>query len=82
MNIPPFNFHGSPVQPSFLKGSKDPNNTVLGHKYYNIKGIWALKRHYLGPWTLRVVEDRKSACNPATPFFYQVPEMLHVWGRV
>ena len=34
--------------------SKDPNNRVLGPKYYNIIGIWALKPYYLGPWTLRV----------------------------
>ena len=26
---------------------------VLGHKYYNINGIWALKPSYLGLWTLR-----------------------------
>ena len=30
-----------------------PNSMVLGPKYYNINGIWALKPHYLGPWTLR-----------------------------
>ena len=30
------------------------NNRALGPKYYNINGIWALKPHYLGPWTLRV----------------------------
>ena len=34
-------------------GSKDPNNRVLGPKYHNINGIWALKPYYLGPWTLR-----------------------------
>ena len=34
-------------------GPKDPNNRVLGPKYYNIHGIWALKPKYLGPWTLR-----------------------------
>ena len=34
--------------------SKDPNNRVLGPKYCNINGIWALKHYYLGPWTLRV----------------------------
>ena len=34
-------------------GSKDPNNRVLGPKYYNINGIWALKPYYLVPWTLR-----------------------------
>ena len=37
-----------------IQGSKDPNNGVLGPKYYNINGIWALKPYYLGPWTLRV----------------------------
>ena len=26
---------------------------VLGPKYYNLNGIWALKPYYLGPWTLR-----------------------------
>ena len=35
-------------------GSKDPNNGVLGPKYYNIHGVWALKPYYLGPWPLRV----------------------------
>ena len=35
------------------QGSKDPNNRVLGPKYYIISGIWALKPYYLGPWTLR-----------------------------
>ena len=34
-------------------GFKDPNNRVLGPKYYNIYGAWALKPYYLGPWTLR-----------------------------
>ena len=34
-----------------LQGSKDPNIRVLGPKYYNMNGIWALKPHYLGPWT-------------------------------
>ena len=40
--------HGQPY------GSKDPNKWVLGPKYYNMNGIWALKPYYLGPWTLRV----------------------------
>ena len=35
------------------QGSKDPNNRVLGSKYLTVNGIWALKPHYLGPWTLR-----------------------------
>ena len=34
-------------------GSKDPNNRVLGPKYYIINSIWDLKPFYLGPWTLR-----------------------------
>ena len=37
-------------------GSEDPNSRVLGPKYYNINGIWALKHYYLGPWILRVLE--------------------------
>ena len=37
-----------------IYGSKDPNNRVLGPKYYIINGIWALKPYSLGPWTLRV----------------------------
>ena len=36
------------------KGSKDPNDRVLGPKYYSINGILALKPYYLGPWTLRI----------------------------
>ena len=36
------------------QGSEDPNNRVLGPKYYNIDGIWALKPYYFGPWTLKV----------------------------
>ena len=42
------------VSQSLPSGSKDPNNKVLGPKYYGVNGIWALKPHYLGPWTLRV----------------------------
>ena len=34
-------------------------NQVLGPKYYNIHGIWALKPFYLGPWTLRVAEGHE-----------------------
>ena len=26
-----------------ISGSKDPNNRVLGPKYSNLSGIWALK---------------------------------------
>ena len=37
-----------------LRGSKDPNKRVLGPKYYNINGIWALKPYYFSPWTLKV----------------------------
>ena len=39
------------------QGSKHPNNMVLGPKYYNMKCIWTLKPYYLGPWTLRDLED-------------------------
>ena len=35
------------------KGIWDPSDGVLGRKYYNVNGIWALKPCYLGPWTLR-----------------------------
>ena len=31
------------------KGSKDPNNRVLGPKNYNIHGLWAVKTLVLGP---------------------------------
>ena len=30
------------------------NNRALGPKYYEYYGIWALRPHYLGPWTPRV----------------------------
>ena len=33
---------------------------VLGPKYYNLNGIWDLKPHYLGPWTLRVTCEGKD----------------------
>ena len=39
---------------SFLQGSKDPNNRVLGPNSYQVNNIWALKPCYLGPWTLGV----------------------------
>ena len=39
----------------------DPNNRVLGPKYYNSTGIWALKHYCLGPWTLRVMKP-EAAC--------------------
>ena len=38
--------------PASPQGSKDPNDRVLGPKYYHPDGILDLKRHYLGPWTL------------------------------
>ena len=44
------------VGKAFLpEGSKDSNNRVLGPKYYDINGIWALIPYYLSPWTLRVM---------------------------
>ena len=30
-----------------------PKYGVLGPKYFNVNGIWALTPYYLGPWTLR-----------------------------
>ena len=45
-------------------GSKDPNNRVLGPKYYNINSIWALKPYYLGPWTLREDQVLSSVTKP------------------
>ena len=30
---------------------------VLGSKYHSYYGIWALKSHYLSPWTLRKVNE-------------------------
>ena len=41
---------GSSVVPL---GSKDPNTRVLGPKNNQYYGLWALKPHYFGPWTLR-----------------------------
>ena len=40
------------INRQLLQGSKDPNDRVLGPKYYNMNGIWAPKPYYLGPWTL------------------------------
>ena len=36
------------------KGPRTQIMGVLGPKYHNINGIWALNPYYLGPWTLRV----------------------------
>ena len=50
-------------------GSKNPHTGVFGPKYYNIAGIWALKRYYLGPWTLRVMltdQSDNSICSQAS----------------
>ena len=46
--------HFSPAVLRVTLRVKAPNNRVLGSKYYNINGIWALKSHSLGPWTLRI----------------------------
>ena len=43
----------------------DPNNRVLGPKYYILNSIGALKPYYLGPWTLRVQTFRHIARKPA-----------------
>ena len=53
-----------PSNKTFPRGSKDPNNRVLGPKYYTINGIWALKPYYLGPWTFRVLKKTVSTLNP------------------
>ena len=42
-------------------GSKDPNTSFLGPKYYGIVGIGALKPYHLGPWTLTVLNFHKKA---------------------
>ena len=42
---------------------KGPRTKIVGFlrpEYFNIGCIWALKPHYLGPWTLRVLLD--SGC--------------------
>ena len=39
------------------KGPRTQTIRVLGPKYYTVNRIWALKPYYLGPWTLRVIED-------------------------
>ena len=48
-----------PMASPFPKGSQDPNNRVLGPKYYSIYGTLALKPYHLGPWTLRVPHPRR-----------------------
>ena len=51
------------------------NQQVLGPKYYNMNGIWALKPTYLGPGTLR--EGCHSSRNPSTeatqPWLVHIP---------
>ena len=42
-------------------GSKDPNDRVLGPKYYNVNGIWALNPPYLGPWTRRMLPKSRES---------------------
>ena len=39
-----------------LRIQGDPNNKVLGPKFYDGSGIWALKPCYSGPWTLRLFQ--------------------------
>ena len=43
------------------KGPRAQTNGVLGPKYYNINGMWALKPYDLGPWTLRERPHRSQA---------------------
>ena len=40
------------------KGPRTQINGVLGPKYYNLNGIWALKPYNLGPWSLKPRLDR------------------------
>ena len=47
------------IPPYASSGSKDPNNRVLGPKFYNLNGIWALKPYYLGALQL-IVHDYSS----------------------
>ena len=39
------------------KGIYDPHNRVLGPNIINTNDIWALKPNYLGPATLRVMQQ-------------------------
>ena len=43
-----------------IQRCKDPNNGVLGPKYYNRNSIWGLNPDHLGPWTLR--DSSKGSC--------------------
>ena len=43
-------FFWEQLEPS---GSKDRNNEVSGPNYQLHYIVWAIKPHYLGPWTLR-----------------------------
>ena len=50
-------------------GSKDPNNRVLGLKYYNIIGIWALKPYYLESFPLHQTSTTSTAHSPEAHSF-------------
>ena len=54
---------------------KDPDNRVLGPKYYDIVGIWPLKPYYLGPWTLNP-KPYISPYNPLKGPYYLGPWTL------
>ena len=43
----------------FPRGSKYRNSRVLGSKIHTLNGFWTLKPHYLGTWTLRVLDVNK-----------------------
>ena len=49
------------------EGSKDPNNRVLGPKYYTVNVTGALKAYYLGPWTLRAPNKNAPIVTWAIP---------------
>ena len=56
------------------RGIMDPNNGILGPKYSNINGIWALKPYYLAPWTLRVGFSRVEDTATSHLSQFHVPE--------
>ena len=39
---------------------------VLGAKYHNVNGSWALKPYYLGPWTLRDCFQKRDGSRGST----------------
>ena len=55
-------------------------------KYFNINGTWALKPHYLGPWTLRLAsgwlqkgQSTGAALTPCVIFSKHLGETRALW---